>query len=78
MGMHLSGCSVCGYCIRVDPWFIVSQTPDLANLIKTARNVYNKKSAAVFDRIVSEAKAKNARDIDDKRECPAIKIIKAL
>ncbi len=83
------GCGVGGHCIAVDPWFIVSQAPDLAHLIKTARNVNNKKPVAVFDKIVSEAKAKNTKDIailgitfkpdiDDTRESPAIEVVKML
>ncbi len=33
------GPGVGGHCIAVDPWFIVSKTPDEARLIKTAREV---------------------------------------
>jgi UDP-N-acetyl-D-mannosaminuronic acid dehydrogenase len=83
------GCGVGGHCIAVDPWFIISQVPDDAHLIKTARNVNEKKPVAVFDKIVSEAKAKHTRDIailgitykpniDDIRESPAIKVVKML
>lgn len=83
------GCGVGGHCIAVDPWFIVSQAPDNAHLIKTARNVNDKKPVAVFDKIVSEAKAKHTRvvailgitykpNIDDIRESPAIEVVKML
>ena len=37
------GPGVGGHCIAVDPWFIVSKTPDLAKLVNTARNINDKK-----------------------------------
>lgn len=33
------GCGVGGHCIAVDPWFIVNKTPDLARIVRTAREV---------------------------------------
>lgn len=37
------GAGVGGHCIAVDPWFIVAGAPDLAHLVRTARNVNNAK-----------------------------------
>ncbi|MDH5896582.1 UDP-N-acetyl-D-mannosamine dehydrogenase [Vibrio splendidus] len=45
------GPGVGGHCIAVDPWFIVSKTPDLATLIKTARDVNDKKPEWVIDKV---------------------------
>ncbi|NOH91646.1 UDP-N-acetyl-D-mannosamine dehydrogenase [Vibrio sp. AIC-3] len=45
------GPGVGGHCIAVDPWFIVSKTPELAKLIKTARDVNDKKTEWVIDKV---------------------------
>lgn len=45
------GPGVGGHCIAVDPWFIVSKTPKLAKLIKTARDVNDKKPEWVIDKV---------------------------
>lgn len=45
------GPGVGGHCIAVDPWFIVSQTPDEANLIRTARETNDGKPYWVIDKI---------------------------
>lgn len=45
------GPGVGGHCIAVDPWFIVSQTPAEARLIRTAREVNDNKPAWVLDKI---------------------------
>lgn len=45
------GPGVGGHCIAVDPWFIVSQAPDQAQLIRTARQVNDSKPAWVIDKI---------------------------
>lgn len=45
------GPGVGGHCIAVDPWFIVSKTPDLANLIRTARTVNDSKPEWVIDKV---------------------------
>ena len=47
------GPGVGGHCIAVDPWFIVSKSPELARLIKTGREVNDKKPTWVFDKIIS-------------------------
>lgn len=45
------GPGVGGHCIAVDPWFIVSQSPELARLIRTAREVNDSKPGWVQDKI---------------------------
>jgi UDP-N-acetyl-D-mannosaminuronic acid dehydrogenase len=45
------GPGVGGHCIAVDPWFIVSQTPDLARLIRTAREVNDDKPVWVIEQV---------------------------
>jgi len=45
------GPGVGGHCIAVDPWFIVSKTPDLARIIKMAREVNDSKPEWVIDRV---------------------------
>lgn len=45
------GPGVGGHCIAVDPWFIVAQNPDLARLIRTAREVNDAKPHWVLDQV---------------------------
>jgi UDP-N-acetyl-D-mannosaminuronic acid dehydrogenase len=88
------GTGVGGHCIAVDPWFLVSQDPNTARLIHTARRVNDSKTEWVIDHIQSVAsrlghlKDKRAKiacfgmtfkpDIDDVRESPAIRVIESL
>ncbi|MEK7945093.1 UDP-N-acetyl-D-mannosamine dehydrogenase [Pigmentiphaga sp. YJ18] len=45
------GPGVGGHCIAVDPWFIVSTSPDEARLIRTARQVNDSKPVWVLDKV---------------------------
>ncbi|KAB0460981.1 UDP-N-acetyl-D-mannosaminuronic acid dehydrogenase [Vibrio kanaloae] len=45
------GPGVGGHCIAVDPWFIVSKTPETAKIIHTARNVNDYKPEWVIDKV---------------------------
>lgn len=45
------GPGVGGHCIAVDPWFIVSKTPEEARLIYTARKVNDSKPNWVVDKV---------------------------
>ena len=88
------GAGVGGHCIAVDPWFIVARDPENAQLIRTAREVNNRKTDWVIDQIKiasADATAKTGRkakiaclglafkpDIDDLRESPAAHIAQAL
>lgn len=47
------GPGVGGHCIAVDPWFIVSQTPEEAKIIRTARDVNESKPQWVQAKIQS-------------------------
>lgn len=79
------GPGVGGHCIAVDPWFIVSSTPERANLIRTAREVNDSKPEWVLQQIAKAVEQTNADriallglafkpDIDDLRESPALNI----
>jgi UDP-N-acetyl-D-mannosaminuronic acid dehydrogenase len=88
------GAGVGGHCIAVDPWFIVSQSPDDANIIKQARLTNDYKSYWVIQKIeksINEFIAKHQRsptvacmglsfkpNIDDLRESPAVNIVNSL
>ncbi|MFJ4116957.1 UDP-N-acetyl-D-mannosamine dehydrogenase [Pseudomonas psychrophila] len=45
------GPGVGGHCIAVDPWFIVSKTPEQSQLIRTAREVNDSKPQWVIDKV---------------------------
>lgn len=45
------GAGVGGHCIAVDPWFIVSAAPSEAQLIRTAREVNDRKPEWIVDKV---------------------------
>lgn len=64
------GPGVGGHCIAVDPWFIVSKTPDDARLIRTAREVNDSKPQWVLDQVrfaigkyLQENPSKTSKDV---------------
>lgn len=81
------GCGVGGHCIAVDPWFIVSDYTEQAQIIKRARETNDYKSDWCANKVLEAAVAfekENERtpviacmglafkpDIDDLRESPA-------
>lgn len=80
------GPGVGGHCIAVDPWFIVSASPDRASLIRTAREVNDAKPEFVLDKLLPQARRiQNVKiaalglafkpNIDDLRESPARQIV---
>ncbi len=83
------GPGVGGHCIAVDPWFIVHAAPEIARLIRTAREVNDGKPHWVLEKI--KQKADRFREpvigclglafkanIDDLRESPALQIVRQL
>jgi len=83
------GPGVGGHCIAVDPWFIVDAAPDLARLIRTAREVNDAKPSWVLSKVRNALAGADAPiiaalglsfkpDIDDLRESPARSIVAAI
>jgi UDP-N-acetyl-D-mannosaminuronic acid dehydrogenase len=88
------GCGVGGHCIAVDPWFIVSDYPEQAHLIRHAREINDFKTEWCVEKTLNTAlsfEIENGRkpiiacmglafkpDIDDLRESPAKNIASTL
>lgn len=83
------GPGVGGHCIAVDPWFIVDRAPEVARLIRTAREVNDHKPHWVVDRVKACARKLHEpviaclglsfkADVDDLRESPSVEIVRAL
>lgn len=88
------GTGVGGHCIAVDPWFIVSDFPEEAQIIRTAREINKYKSEWVLQKIRNAIHGHIERnmgkpkvalmglafkpDIDDLRESPALYIAQSL
>jgi UDP-N-acetyl-D-mannosaminuronic acid dehydrogenase len=83
------GPGVGGHCIAVDPWFIVDAAPDVARLIRTAREVNDCKPHYVVDQVKARAEQFHSpviaclglafkADVDDLRESPAMDIVQHL
>ena len=88
------GPGVGGHCIAVDPWFIVSQVPEEAKIIRAAREINDSKPQWVLAKVhqavagYADETGKQARigcfglafkpNIDDLRESPALQIASQL
>jgi UDP-N-acetyl-D-mannosaminuronic acid dehydrogenase len=83
------GPGVGGHCIPIDPWFIVHAQPELARLIRTAREVNLAKEEHVVRRIRRAAdRFREPRiallglsykpNVDDLRESPAVHVAEQL
>jgi UDP-N-acetyl-D-mannosaminuronic acid dehydrogenase len=83
------GPGVGGHCIAVDPWFLVAGAPEDARLIRTAREVNDRKPGWVVERVAQcAARVKDPviaclglsfkADVDDLRESPAVGIVREL
>ena len=62
------GPGVGGHCIAVDPWFIVSKTPEKAKLIRQARETNDSKPAWVVDKVNEKVEQFLADHPNKKRE----------
>lgn len=80
------GPGVGGHCIPVDPWFIVAAAPHLSPLIRTAREVNDRRPHHVAEQVVSKAERFRSptiaclgltfkANVDDIRESPAIEVV---
>ena len=88
------GTGVGGHCIAVDPWFIVSEFPEEAKIIRSAREINNYKTEWAIEKVKSTAlrfKIDNGREaviacmglafkpnIDDLRQSPALHVAEKL
>ncbi|AMC92682.1 UDP-N-acetyl-D-mannosaminuronic acid dehydrogenase [Erysipelothrix larvae] len=86
------GPGVGGHCISVDPWFLVGDYPDLANLIHTARKVNDSMPVHVIGRIQDIMSDNGINDIskvgiygltykenvDDTRESPTLQLLEKM
>jgi UDP-N-acetyl-D-mannosaminuronic acid dehydrogenase len=79
------GPGVGGHCIAVDPWFIVHSAPDIARVIRTAREVNDSKAVYTVNRCIELIDSRSNADvaclglafkanIDDLRESPALEV----
>ncbi|WP_257281513.1 UDP-N-acetyl-D-mannosamine dehydrogenase [Endozoicomonas sp. ISHI1] len=62
------GPGVGGHCIAVDPWFIVSKTPEKARLIRQARVTNDSKPAWVIEKVKQKVEQLLADHPNKKRE----------
>lgn len=62
------GPGVGGHCIAVDPWFIVSKTPEVAKLIRQARETNDRKPTWVIDQVEKQVTRYLLEHPDKKRE----------
>ena len=83
------GPGVGGHCISVDPWFLVGDFPDLANLIWQARKINDSMPEFVLERIHHIMKDQSItdvgrvglygltykEDVDDVRESPTLQLL---
>ncbi len=83
------GPGVGGHCISVDPWFFVEAAPELATLIRTARNVNDQQPnfvVGLIERSAGELVGKHVavlglsfkENVDDLRESPAVEIARLM
>jgi UDP-N-acetyl-D-mannosaminuronic acid dehydrogenase len=83
------GPGVGGHCISVDPWFLVHASPERTPLIRTAREVNDRKPHHVVQHILELAKQfadpcigclglTYKADVDDLRESPSLEIVREL
>jgi len=80
------GPGVGGHCIPIDPWFIVAAAPELSPLIRTAREVNDRRPHYVAEQVIAKAQRFRSpsiaclgltfkANVDDIRESPAIEVV---
>jgi UDP-N-acetyl-D-mannosaminuronic acid dehydrogenase len=80
------GPGVGGHCIAVDPWFLIGSAPDLAPLMRAARDVNERRPVQLADQIIATCRRfRHPRvtclglafkaDVGDLRESPAVEIV---
>jgi UDP-N-acetyl-D-mannosaminuronic acid dehydrogenase len=83
------GPGVGGHCIAVDPWFIVNAAPELAQIIRTAREINDAMPshvvelvrdavAGISDPVVTCLGLAYKAGVDDARESPSIEVLHLL
>jgi UDP-N-acetyl-D-mannosaminuronic acid dehydrogenase len=83
------GPGVGGHCISVDPWFLVHAAPELTPLMRTAREVNDRKPHFVVQQVIEATSGLKSpvigclglaykADVDDLRESPALHIVRKL
>lgn len=86
------GPGVGGHCISVDPWFLVGDYPELARLIRNARETNDSMPEFVLSRASEIMKANNIanlsqvgiygltykEDVDDVRESPTLQMLESM
>jgi len=83
------GPGVGGHCISVDPWFFVEKAPDIAHLIRQARQVNDAQPGYVVELLqnhfgdlqgiqLAALGVTYKADVDDLRESPALGVIQQL
>ena len=83
------GPGVGGHCIPVDPWFLVDAAPELACLMRTAREVNDRQPVWVAERAIAELEGiadpkisvwgvAYKANVDDARETPALHVLQTL
>jgi UDP-N-acetyl-D-mannosaminuronic acid dehydrogenase len=83
------GPGVGGHCIAVDPWFIVGAAPEMARLVRTAREVNDEKPHYIVEHVARTIRRFREpqvaclgltfkANVDDLRESPAVEIMQLL
>ena len=88
------GCGVGGHCIAVDPWFLISENPEITPLIQSARKVNDLKKEWVYQQIIYKINTIQNKlnspitiacfgisykpNVNDLRESPAMEIVERL
>lgn len=81
VNIHNPGPGVGGHCLAVDPWFIVESAPELAVIIKSARNTNDGMPGHIYEKVKSMVNINDRivilgctykADVDDIRESPIL------